>query len=127
MDLQDRIKRAYSADLFMMLERLEDKHMTAQEVLQRKQEQLQQLGPVVQRLQFEFLRKIIERVYNILDRAGVLPWQYPCPVKYVIDTLYNLAEKFKLQALDHWPKLLQLLLLSLQDFLCRHMLIFQPL
>ena len=73
MDLQDRIKRAYSADLFMMLERLEDKHMTAQEVLQRKQEQLQQLGPVVQRLQFEFLRKIIERVYNILDRAGVLP------------------------------------------------------
>ena len=72
-DLQDRIKRAYSADLFMMLERLEDKSMTAQEVLQRKQEQLQQLGPVVQRLQFEFLRKIIERVYNILDRAGILP------------------------------------------------------
>ena len=63
----------YSADLFMMLERLEDKSMTAQEVLQRKQEQLQQLGPVVQRLQFEFLRKIIERVYNILDRAGILP------------------------------------------------------
>lgn len=72
-DLQDRIKRAYSADLFMMLERLEDKNMTAQEVIQRKQEQLQQLGPVVQRLQFEFLRKIIERVYNILDRAGVFP------------------------------------------------------
>lgn len=73
LDLQDRIKRAYSADLFMMLERLEYKNMTAQEVLQRKQEQLQQLGPVVQRLQFEFLRKIIERVYNILDRAGILP------------------------------------------------------
>ena len=73
LDLQDRIKRAYSADLFMMLERLEDKSMTAQEVLQRKQEQLQQLDPVVQRLQFEFLRKIIERVYNILDRAGILP------------------------------------------------------
>ena len=73
LDLQDRIKRAYSADLFMMLERLEDKSMTAQEVLQRKQEQLQQLGPVVQRLQFELLRKIIERVYNILDRAGILP------------------------------------------------------
>ena len=73
LDLQDRVKRSYSADLFMMLERLEDKNMTAQEVLQRKQEQLQQLGPVVQRLQFEFLRLIIERVYNILDRAGILP------------------------------------------------------
>ncbi len=73
LDLQDRVKRSYSADLFMMLERLEDKNMTAQEVLQRKQEQLQQLGPVVQRLQFEFLRLLIERVYRILDRAGVLP------------------------------------------------------
>ncbi len=73
LDLQDRVKRSYSADLFMMLERLEDKNMTAQEVLQRKQEQLQQLGPVVQRLQFEFLRLIIERVYNILDRAGIFP------------------------------------------------------
>lgn len=84
LDLQDRIKKAYSADLFMMLERLEDKNMTAQEVLQRKQEQLQQLGPVVQRLQFEFLRKIIERVYNILDRAGVLPQAEDPELAYIL-------------------------------------------
>ena len=31
------------------------------------------LGPVVQRMQFEFLGRIIERVYNILDRAHAFP------------------------------------------------------
>lgn len=69
----DRIKRAYSADLFLMLDQMEDKTMTAREVLERTQEKMTVLGPVVQRLQFEFLGRIIERVYNILDREGVLP------------------------------------------------------
>lgn len=72
-DLENRIKRAYNADLFLMLNNMEDKTMTAREVLERTQEKLTQLGPVVQRLQFEFLSPIIERVYNILDRAGVFP------------------------------------------------------
>ena len=72
-DLQDRIKRAYSSDMFLMLEGLKDKHMTAREVMERTQEKMQQLGPVVQRMQFEFLSLIIERVYNILDRAGKFP------------------------------------------------------
>lgn len=47
--------------------------MTAREVMERTNEKMQQLGPVVQRMQFEFLSNIIERVYNILDRAGVFP------------------------------------------------------
>lgn len=72
-DLEGRIKRAYNADLFLMLNNMEDKTMTAREVLERTQEKLTQLGPVVQRLQFEFLSPIIERVYNILDRAGIFP------------------------------------------------------
>lgn len=72
-DLEARIKRAYNADLFLMLTDMQDKKMTAREVVERTQEKLQQLGPVVQRLQFEFLGPIIERVYSILDRAGVFP------------------------------------------------------
>lgn len=69
----DRIKRTYNANLFMMLDSLDDKQMTAREVLERNQEKMAILGPVVQRMQFEFLGRIIERVYNILDRAGVFP------------------------------------------------------
>jgi len=71
-ELTDRIKRAYAADLFLMLEGL-TQTMTAREVMERTQERMQQLGPVVQRMQFEFLSKIIERVYAILDRAHIFP------------------------------------------------------
>lgn len=84
--VENRIKRAYAADLFLMMD-AQDRTMTAREVVERMQEKMQQLGPVVQRMQFEFLSKIIERVYNILDRAGVFP-----PVEDE-ETLANLAER----------------------------------
>ena len=71
-DVTTRIKRAYSADLFMMLDQ-QEKAMTAREVLERTQEKMNILGPVVQRMQFEFLGRIIERVYNILDRERMFP------------------------------------------------------
>lgn len=56
-----------------MLDQLDKGRMTAQEVMARNQEKLQQLGPVVERLQYEFLNRILERVYNILDRSGIFP------------------------------------------------------
>ncbi|MGL6059002.1 MAG: portal protein [Culicoidibacterales bacterium] len=71
--VEDSIKRAYCADLFLMLDNLGTNTMTAREVLERTQEKLQQLAPMVERLQYEFLNPIIERVYNVLDRAGVFP------------------------------------------------------
>lgn len=70
---EDSIKRAYSADLFLMLDQLQNNRMTAREIVERTQEKLQQLGPVVERLQDEFLTPIIQRVYNIIDRAGGFP------------------------------------------------------
>lgn len=70
---EDSIKRAYSADLFLMLDQIDKGQMTAREVMERTQEKLQQLGPVVERLLSEFLNPIIERVYSVLDRAGVFP------------------------------------------------------
>lgn len=70
---EERIKEAYSANLFMMLDNLGTHTMTAQEVQARQSEKLAQLGPVVERLQEEFLNLIIDRVYSILDRAHVFP------------------------------------------------------
>lgn len=70
---EDSIKRAYSADLFLMLDNLDNNRMTAREVMERTQEKLQQLGPVTERMQDEFLSMIINRVYNIIDRAGGFP------------------------------------------------------
>lgn len=71
--IEDRIKRIYSTDLFLMLNELNRGQMTAQEVMARNQEKMAQLGPVIERLQNEFLSEIIERVYNLLDRNQVFP------------------------------------------------------
>lgn len=70
---EENIKRTYSADLFLMLDSIDTPQMTAREVMERQQEKLQQLGPVVERLQDEFLSPIIERVYNIAERMGLFP------------------------------------------------------
>lgn len=83
---EDTIKRIYSADLFLMLDSIDTPQMTAREVMERQQEKLQQLGPVVERLQDEFLSPIIERVYNILERRGGFP---PIPE----DLVERLADK----------------------------------
>lgn len=72
-ECEERIRKYYSADLFMMLDQLQEGKMTATEVTARTQEKLQQLGPVVQNLQNEFLDGLIERIYNTLDRAGKFP------------------------------------------------------
>ena len=70
---EDAIKRAYSADLFLMLDNITTGQMTAREIVERQQEKLQQLGPVVERMQEEYLTPILERTYNILERGGVFP------------------------------------------------------
>lgn len=47
--------------------------MTATEVAERKQEGMIFLGPMFGRIEPEFLRTILQRVYNILARKGVIP------------------------------------------------------
>lgn len=71
-EVQDRIKRGFFNDLFLMIAQ-STKDMTAYEVAQRQQEKLQVLGPVVERLQNEALSPLIMRVYKIMARKGLLP------------------------------------------------------
>ncbi len=71
---QQTIQRHYYADMFLLIASTVDMpQKTAQEVRSLQQEKLQKLGPVVERLQDEFLSPIIERVYNILERRGAFP------------------------------------------------------
>lgn len=72
MEAQNRINAAFFVDMFLMLTG-RNKEMTAYEVAQRNEEKLVQLGPVFSRLNNEVLRGTIERVFNILQRAGQLP------------------------------------------------------
>jgi hypothetical protein len=67
-----RIDRAFFADLWLMLSQ-SDGQKTATEIVERREEKLLQLGPVMERLQDELLDPLISRVFSILWRAKRLP------------------------------------------------------
>ncbi len=73
--IQQRIERGLKNDLFRMLDALgaQGRQITATEITERQQEKLQQLGPVLERLQNELLDPLIDRVFAILDRRGFFP------------------------------------------------------
>lgn len=70
-ETQNIIKSAFFVDLFLML--ASQPKMTATEVIQRVNEKMLVLSPVLGRLMSEFLDPIIHRTVNILARRGVLP------------------------------------------------------
>lgn len=57
---QERVKRAFHTDLFMMLDAFDKGQMTATEVYERKSEKMLMLGPVVERQIDELLRPLVE-------------------------------------------------------------------
>lgn len=68
--LQEKIETHFFVDIMMLRE---GPQMTATEVLQRLNERMQLLGPVLFRLQNELLKPMIMRTYGILRRAGKIP------------------------------------------------------
>lgn len=71
--VENRVKAAFFADLFRMLDYLDDRQRTAYEISERKEEKIAMLGPQLESLTDEVLDPVIERVYAILDRLGRLP------------------------------------------------------
>jgi hypothetical protein len=72
MDRQaSKIRSAFFVDLFLSI--AQTPNMTATEVIERTQEKMLILGPVLGRLQTEFLNPVIYRTFNILLRRGKLP------------------------------------------------------
>jgi hypothetical protein len=70
-EMRTRIKQAFFIDQLQM--ESGGPAMTATEVMQRTEEKLRLMGPVLGRQQFELLRPTIERVVSILARKGLLP------------------------------------------------------
>jgi len=65
-----QIRQAFFID---QLQLNEGPQMTATEVIQRTEEKLRLLGPVLGRLHFELLKPLIDRVFGILMRTNKLP------------------------------------------------------
>ena len=68
--VQKRIRDAFFID---QLQLNEGPQMTATEVLQRTEEKLRLLGPILGRQHYELLKPLVNRVFNILARRGKIP------------------------------------------------------
>lgn len=66
------IKKGYFVDLFLLLADPARKNMTATEVMQRVEEKMLILSPVLGRLMNEFLDPLINRTFAILWRRGAI-------------------------------------------------------
>lgn len=76
-ETQLRIQRAFYEDLFLMIARSDNvlgaDRPTAREVQERHEEKLLALGPVLERTNDELLDPLIDRVYKLMDTAGLIP------------------------------------------------------
>lgn len=70
--IQGAVREGFFNDLFLLIAR-SGPNMTATEVIERHEEKLLILGPVIERQQSEFLDPMIDRTFNILLRNGKLP------------------------------------------------------
>lgn len=69
-----RIDKAFYVDMFLAITNMEGIQPRNEfDLLQRNQERLLQVGPVLQRLHGELLDKMIDRTFNQAVRANILP------------------------------------------------------
>jgi hypothetical protein len=68
-----RIDQVFYVDLFLMLAGTDGRDMTAREVVERHEEKMLMLGPVIERLSDELLDPLIDRAFAIMMRRGLIP------------------------------------------------------
>mgnify|MGYP001609687790 CR=1 FL=1 len=75
--VEQRINRAFFADLFLMMANSDPYRgaspTTAREIEERHEEKLLALGPVLERTNDELLDPLVDRLFNMMDNAGLLP------------------------------------------------------
>lgn len=70
---QYRIERGFHADLFRMLAHANDTQKTAEEIIERREEKLLMVGPVINRQQNEIHEPLIDQVFERMQDEGMLP------------------------------------------------------
>ena len=81
-----RIREAFFID---QLQLGSGPQMTATEVSQRTEEKLRLLGPILGRQQFELLRPLIDRIFNIMMRRELFPPAPPALSEAVLQVQYS--------------------------------------
>lgn len=71
---RERIKRAFYEDLFLMLQEDERQQpATATEIVEKKEEKLIALGPVLSQFNQDFLDPLVEITFDMMSRQNMIP------------------------------------------------------
>lgn len=109
--LQDQRQRILTVFFSDVLQMNTGADMTATEVMQRTAERMRLLGPLIGRLESEALGPLVERVFGILTRAGLLP-QAPQEIEgqeFTVEYVSPIATAQKQQAVNGVLQALQVL------------------
>lgn len=72
--VESRINEVFFVDLFLAISNMKGIQPRNQlDIMQRHEERLLQIGPVLESMHNEFLSKLIDRTFNQMARAGILP------------------------------------------------------
>lgn len=81
---EDKIRRVFFNDIFLTASRDPNASpLKATEVMERKEERLLRIGPVIERVLHEFISPLIERCFNIAARKNALPLLPPDVAQYL--------------------------------------------
>lgn len=72
-DIRERINDTFYKPLFLMMANDQRSGITAREVAERHEEKLLMLGPVLERLHNELLKKKIDATFDMMLEAGIVP------------------------------------------------------
>lgn len=71
-ETQMRIREAAYADLFLMMAQSDRRQITAEEIIERRAEKMIGLGPVLERLQDELVRPLLDIAFDRIMDAGIV-------------------------------------------------------
>ncbi len=80
--MQQRREAIREAFYYSLLIMIQQPNATATEFLMRNEEKMRLMGPHLGRLQMEFLDPLIDRVFNVMARAGAFPPPPPALAQY---------------------------------------------
>ena len=106
--VREQILRSFFADIMRMTDRAD---MTATEVIQRTAEQMRLFGPLIGRLESEFLGPLVERVFGILSRMGLFPDAPPIieDQEFTVEYVSPIATAQKQQSANGIVQVMQLI------------------
>lgn len=96
--LQNRVKDGFYNNLFLMISQMPGTQPRNElEITERKNEQMQELGPVIEKFQNEGAGPAIKRIIEIMERRGLLPpkpqsmGKMPIKIEYI--SMLTLAQR----------------------------------